>query len=230
MREPPSPADAARRVLRHAPWLDRCGDAVIDQLALACQARQIVTGTVIALRGDSALNLILVEDGAIELGMMNTAGKRHVTSWLGRGQIFGLIPVLDGGSMIHTATAIRPSRILLLPRSALLKALQDHPSLAMQLIHLIAERARAQYEAVAAKSLLSLPAQLARVLRVRVDDHAGHRVIATQSDLADLLGVTRQSLNQELRKMEREGILALGRGHIQVLDKEALIHKAGAGE
>ncbi|WP_296554692.1 Crp/Fnr family transcriptional regulator [Pigmentiphaga sp.] len=222
--------DAAWHVLRTAPWLEGCEDAVVDQLALASRLQKVPAGTVVATRGQTAQHLIVVAEGAIEVGMTNAAGKRHVTSWLGRGQLLGLIPVLENGPMIHTATAVRPSRLLLLTRAALLQALQDHPSLALRLIYLVCRRARTQYEALAAQSLLTLPMRLMRVLLGQLQDHPDGRILVTQADLADVLGVTRQSLNQELRKLEREGLIQLGRGHITVLDRSALVRGAGGVE
>ena len=227
---PPKPHEAAWRVLRHAPWLDGCGDDVVGQLAIASRMQQVSAGTMVATRGGKARHLIVVAEGAIEIGMTNAVGKRHVTSWLGRGQLFGLIPVLEDGPMIHTATAIRPSRLLLLPRADLLRALHDHASLSMRLIYLVCRRARAQYETLAAQSLLTLPVRLARVLLGLLDDHPEGLVTATQTDLADLLGVTRQSLNPQLRKLEREGLLVLGRGQIRILDRTALALQSGTGE
>jgi CRP/FNR family cyclic AMP-dependent transcriptional regulator len=222
--------DAAWHVLRTAPWLEGCDDAVVDQLAAAARLQKVPTGTIVATRGHIAEHLIVVAEGAIEVGMTNAAGKRHVTSWLGRGQLFGLIPVLENGPMIHTATAVRPTRLLRLTRPVLLQALQDHPSLALRLIYLVCRRARAQYEALAAQSLLTLPMRLMRVLLGQIQDHPDGRIQITQADLADVLGVARQSLNLELRKLEREGMLTLGRGHICVLDRAALARGAGGVE
>lgn len=230
MQDQQGPQHAAWHVLRTAPWLDGCDDAVVDQLAAASRLQKYATGAIVAMRGSVAESLIVVAEGAIEVGMTNVAGKRHVTSWLGRGQLFGLIPVLESGAMIHTATAIRPTRLLLLPRAALMQALQDHPSLSLRLIYLVCRRARAQYEMLAAQSLLTLPVRLMRVLKGQLDDHPDGRITATQTDLADVLGVTRQSLNQALRKLEREGLLQLGRGQILVLDRAALERKADGGE
>lgn len=222
--------DAAWHVLRTAPWLEGCEDAVVDQLAAASRLQRVPAGSIVAMRGHPAEHLIVVAEGAIEVGMTNAAGKRHVTSWLGRGQLFGLIPVLENGPMIHTATAVRDTRLLRLTRSALLQALQDHPSLALRLIYLVCRRARTQYEALAAQSLLTLPVRLMRVLSGRLQDVPDGRILAKQADLADVLGVTRQSLNQALRKLEREGLIKLGRGHICVLDRAALARGAAGLE
>lgn len=230
MQDQQGPWRAVWHALRTAPWLDGCDDAVVDQLAAASRLQQYPAGAVVAMRGDVAEHLIVVAEGAIEIGMTNVSGKRHVTSWLGRGQLFGLIPVLENGQMIHTATATRPSRLLLLPRAALMQALLDHPSLSLRLIYLVCQRARGQYELLAAQSLLTLPVRLMRVLKGQVADRPDGRITATQTDLADVLGVTRQCLNQELRKLEREGMLLLGRGQIQVLDRAALDRGAGGGE
>lgn len=230
MGDQSDPLGAAWHVLRTSPWLEGCDDVVVDQLAAAARLQKVPRGAVVAVRGQVAEHLFVVAEGVIELGMVSAAGKRYVAGWLGRGQFFGLIPVLEHGPMIHTATALRPVRLLSLARTALLQALRDHPRLALRLLDLVCRRARVQYEALAGRSLLTLPTRLMRVLVAQLQDYPDGRILVRQADLAAMLGVARQSLNLELRKLAHDGVIALGRGHIRVLDRAVLARDAGSVE
>ena len=52
-------------------------------------------------------------------------------------------------------------------------------------------------------------------------------LVMTQADLADMLGTTRQSLNIELKRLERDGMIGLGRGRIEIRDRARLLELAG---
>lgn len=48
------------------------------------------------------------------------------------------------------------------------------------------------------------------------------RIAVSQDVIADMLGVTRQSANQELKQLERDGLITLGRGAVELLDRDRL--------
>ena len=75
------------------------------------------------------------------------------------------------------------------------------------------------YQALAAQSLMAMPSRLARVLLSQVRGPGPHTLVLTQADLADMLGITRQSLNVELKRLERKGMVGLGRGRIDIQDQ-----------
>jgi CRP/FNR family transcriptional regulator, cyclic AMP receptor protein len=216
-----------RHALAQVPWLAACGDAVVSALAADAGLEQVADGTTVAWRGRETDHLLVVASGALELSMTSPAGKRHVTNRLGPGQVFGLIPVLDEVPWIHDATAKGASEAVRVPRASLLAAMQTYPQLSVQIVHLLCSRARSLYEALASQSLMSLPVRVARVLAGQFHGPDARTLTMPQADLADMLGVTRQSLNVELRHLERAGVLRLGRGRISLLDRPALERLAG---
>jgi len=52
------------------------------------------------------------------------------------------------------------------------------------------------------------------------DESAGLRL--SQEELSQMLGVSRQSVNRQLKEWEAKGILRLDYGRVTLLDKEAL--------
>jgi len=48
----------------------------------------------------------------------------------------------------------------------------------------------------------------------------------SQDKLSAMLSISRQTVNQMLKELEGEGLLALGRGHIEIIDLEKLKLKA----
>lgn len=68
------------------------------------------------------------------MAISSAAGQRHVINRLGPGQVFGLIPVLDGSPWIHDARAHGPTELVRVPRASLMAAMQDHPERATQMV------------------------------------------------------------------------------------------------
>jgi CRP-like cAMP-binding protein len=213
--------------LTKVPWICDCGPEVIARLAADARAESVAEGHAVALRGRPLEHLVVVAAGALELAMTSPEGKRHVTGRFGPGQVFGLIPVLDGLPSVHDATARGSGDLVLLPRDSLLAAMHQFPAFSTQVVRLLCSRARLNYDTLAAQSLMSLPARVARVLAGQLQGRGTSVLMLPQADLADMLGITRQSLNVQLRRMERAGIVALGRSRIEVLDRSALKRMRG---
>jgi CRP-like cAMP-binding protein len=67
---------------------------------------------------------------------------------------------------------------------------------------------------------LHLPARLAKAL-LRLSDSDG-KVAVTQKDLGNIIGMSRESTNRQLRLWEEQGWVRLERGGIVILSAEAL--------
>ncbi len=219
-----------RQALAGVRWIHACGDTVIDRLAAGSRLERVPDGKMVAWRGKYTGHLLVVACGALEVSISSAAGKRHVVSRTGPGKVFGLIPVLDHSPWIHDATAKGPTVLVSIPRDTLLDAMHDHAELSAQVVQLLCARSRKLYETLAAQSLLSLPARVARVVAGLLDEATPAVLAMAQADLADMLGVTRQSLNVELRQMAFAGIIALGRNRIEVLDLAALERLGGMAD
>lgn len=219
-----------RQVLAGVRWMQACGDVVIEQLATGSRLERVPDGKVVAWRGKYTDHLLVVARGALEVSISSAAGKRHVVSRTGPGKVFGLIPVLDQSPWIHDATAKGPTVLVSVQRATLLDTMRTHPELSVQIVQLLCTRSRRLYEALAAQSLLSLPARVARLVAGLLDGVTPAVLAMAQTDLADMLGVTRQSLNVELRQMACAGIIALGRNRIAVLDLAALERLGGMAD
>lgn len=204
--------------LARVPWIAGCGAEVVARLAADAVAQSVADGHAVAIRGRLVEHLVVVNCGTLEVAMTSPEGKRHVTSRAGPGRVFGLIPLLDGLPSIHDATARGQSDLVLLPRDSLLAAMQQFPALTHQVVRLLCSRARWSYDMLAAQALMGLPVRVARLLVSQVQGTGGTTLCVSQADLADMLGTTRQSLNAELQKMQRSGVIVLGRSRIDVLD------------
>lgn len=102
----------------------------------------------------------------------------------------------------------------------------ERPACAIALLETLSLRLRRADEALADLSSRGLPQRLARrLLRLVAEQNADGphpRVTVTQAELGRALGVSRESVNKQLRALEREGLVELGRGGVTLVDAEKL--------
>ena len=219
-----------KKALANVSWLSACGDATLQHLAAHATLEQVADGTTVTWRGRQMTHLLIPAQGVLELSITNSQGKRHVISRQEPGQVFGLIPVLEDSEAIHDAVARGACEIVRVPQAQLWQAMRAHPELNDQIILLLCARARDTYQALAAQTLTALPNRLARVLLSQARGSGPHTLVITQADLADMLGITRQSLNVELKRLERQGVVDIGRGRIDITNQAQLARLAADPE
>jgi len=80
-------------------------------------------------------------------------------------------------------------------------------------------------QSVACNAFHSIPERAARWL-LHAQDRTGDRIELTQQALAGLLGVQRTTVNAVIQSLEQDGVIATGRGVIQVRDRAGLKRSA----
>ena len=186
----------------------------------------------VSREGEAVDELLIIADGTLEGSRLGRDGRRHVIGILGSGQPVNLLPVVDRAPATHDIRTRGAATLVIVPRVAFLDAFDADPALARAVLRLLCERIRTLSAIIAEEALLPLPMRAARALE-RLIGYFGLvepdtpvdvlRLRISQEQFADLLGVTRQSANRELRELERRGIVRLGRERVDVLDRNRLV-------
>lgn len=222
--------------LRSQGWFATCEDSF--QLALLGQARlrHLAAGETLFTRGSEADGLHCVLAGALKISSDNpVSGAQRLWAYLEPYQWFGELSLLDGQPHSLDAIADQDSRILSVPKARLDAWLQAHPRHWRDLSRLACARLRWMQAATEDRDQLSLDEQVARRLVLSASNagqlvwgHWRRRVRLPQEHLASMLGVSRQTINKALRRLERDGLLRLGYAEIEILQLEHLVVRAGA--
>lgn len=72
----------------------------------------------------------------------------------------------------------------------------------------------------------SLDQQLCRWLLLSLDRLHGDELVMTQELIANMLGVRREGVTEGALKLQKAGLIKYARGHITVLDRRGLEHRA----
>ena len=153
---------------------------------------------------------------------------------LGPRAVFGELPMIDGGVRSASAAAVEPTMVLTLKRSALLEALQSSLELADGLLRSMGSMVRRLPDQAADLVFLDLHGRVAKLLLALSEElgtsEPGGRALdlhLTQTDLANMVGGSRQSVNQVLNSFERLGYLDLDGRRILIRRPELLQKRAG---
>lgn len=194
-------------------------------------------GDVVFHEGDAADSVHFVVEGRVVAQRSSEQGDRLAYSVMGPGQAFGeLAMIVRGGRRTATVEAVEPTVTLALRFVDFERLCARHPEVSRLLVRLLAARVNRLSEAL--MEALHTPAEL-RVVRSLVSLCGVYSVGAptrspvavqlNQTALAELAGVTRPTANRVLRRLEADGVVALDRGRVTVLDPTALRHAAGRG-
>ena len=220
-------------VLREHPIFRDLDPAALDQLRRYCKTRSVKRGTTIFSKGDPGNSLFAVASGTLRIGVSSAEGREAVFNLIGPGELCGEIALLDGRQRTADAVAATDCELLVIDRREFIPFLQSQPALAMKFIELLCTRLRWISDHVEQTILPSLPGRLARAL-TRLAARAGPasakgKLVITQLELSQMVGMSRESINKQLRAWASRKWVRLERGGIVMLNKGALDEIAEGG-
>ena len=150
-------------------------------------------------------------------------GHEMIINEMYQGDYFGELSALIKDTYTTTAVAHSDCRLLLMTSQDLLGWLDREPSITRNLLESTALRLQKSTRRESALLFMDANARLATLL-LELDARAEDRgyVTISQDELAQHTGLTRQTVAKILGKWRRAGWLLTGRGHIMLLDHNAL--------
>ena len=203
------------------PLFSGLGADSINKIAALCHTRYAVTGELLFQKGDSGDALFGIRRGQVRIETGSAGGGRLTLNYLGAGDLFGEIAVLDGQPRTADATAAEPSELFVLRRNDFLSYLESEPRVAVKLIALLCQRIRWVSDRIEESVLLPLQVRLARRLRALAADF-GSEVHISQEQLGIYVGASRESVNRQLQQWRQQGILEIRRGRVLLLNANRL--------
>ncbi len=138
--------------------------------------------------------------------------------------------MLDGERRSATVETIEGTEAIAILSADMHRLLREYPDISVKLIAALGQRLRETNERLARQSFQTVQSRVAAVLAQLVDGGSRRRartegdvvITATQAELAQLAGSSRESASRFLAVLERAGIITQGRGRLTVHDPEAL--------
>lgn len=208
------------RALRAVPLLRELGSRHLQAIAEMGQLRRYASDAMIFEEGESGETLHVIIEGVTRVVRISAAGGEVLLGRLGPGEVLGELALIDGGVRSATAITEDPSAHVVIERVPFQQWLQNEPTAAMALLRTLVTRLRETDEALYSVTLRPLIERVATLLMEEGGEDGTIRL--TQHAIAGRLGVTREAVNKNLRRLEASGIIEINRGRCTILDRSAL--------
>lgn len=224
---------AAIEALRGCPLFAPCSDDLLADVARQLRARSYRRNEVIFHQGDPGDALHVIRRGSVKIVLPSPEGEEAIIATLRTGDFFGELALLDSEPRSATATAVEATETLVLPRTVFRELLDTNPELRDALFAALTQLLRRLTHHVEELHFLDLAGRLAARLaflgRQALPDARGTVELDwpyTQSDLAAMIGGTRQSVNRLLSELIDDGLVRLETERLVITDLPALERRA----
>ena len=222
-----------RAAINSGRWFSTLSPSLKHDILRCAYVKRFKDGDLITARGEPPEEWIACARGAVRVSSTSISGKQITLTYVEPGIWFGDVSIFDGDRRTHDAYAHGDTTILAVAKADFKKILVLHTELYEALLRLNARRIRQLYGLVEDLNTLPLRARLAKQLvhlarsygvpslsdgdEIRIGLHLA------QEELAQLLGASRQRVNQELKAMEREDVIRIEPGGLVIRDRAALM-------
>jgi CRP-like cAMP-binding protein len=209
---------------------------LLERIAARCVMQRVPARRQLFRMGDPCAGLWIVVQGRVRIYRANRSGREQVLHDQGPGQALAEVPLFDGGPCPAHARAEEDSVLLFLPRADFEHLYQSEPAIAEAIIRDLGRRLRGAVRLIEKISLRDVPSRVGLTLLEFAAAPVGpnqtpaageHRTLAfelpcTQTELAESLAATRESVARALRTLREEGLIEQQGSRVRLLDPEAL--------
>jgi CRP/FNR family transcriptional regulator len=220
------------RLLARVPLFADLSEHDLNELAQVAVPRSYEAGELVFREGDSGDTCFVVRSGAGRVTRRHSDGRVITLTELRPGAIFGELAMFGGETRSASVEVLEPMRAVAILASDLRRLILRHPDIAVKMLEGLANRLRAANERIARQSFQTVAGRVASALLGQVqglspdgpDGELGRDVLvrATQAEIAQLAGASRESASRFLAKLERAGLITTGRGKVVVHEPDAL--------
>jgi CRP/FNR family transcriptional regulator len=212
-------------LLHQVPAFSALASDDILQVADVIVPRTFGTGEIVFREHDTGNTCYVVRDGHFRAIREHSDGRSITLATFGPGDIFGELAMFDDEPRSATVESLQDSEAAAILGTDMRRLLRAHPDIAVKLLRALSRRLRETNERLARQSfqtvqsrVASVLAELAAAARAEGAGESDVLITATQADLAQLAGSSRESASRFLAVLERAGVITQGRGRLTVHD------------
>jgi CRP-like cAMP-binding protein len=221
---------AERSNIEAGSWFSKLSPPLRQAILSRASVKRMSDGALLSSRGEPGEAWCGVARGALRISSVSLSGKQITLTYVEPGLWFGDIALFDGMPRTHDANAHGATTLLVVRKPDFKQLLAQHVELYEALLRLNCRRLRLMFDVIEDLNTLPLGARLAKQILLLARSYGvpqGEEIriglALAQEDLAQLLGASRQRVNQELKGFEREGALRIEPTRLVVLSKDKLL-------
>ena len=215
--------------LKKVPLFSDLDDEELHKLASIVREQNYKRRTTIVRVDDPGGALYILKSGLVKITIEDQHGDEMILRILYPTDFFGEMSLLDGMPRSATVTAQEPSEVLTISREHFLNIIEQSPKILLKMTAVLSQRLRNTNELIHSLAFFDVYGKVARLLlnlaaeRGRVTEQG--TVIdmrLTQQELAELAGMTRETMARTLREFQQAGCIRVDSGIISILELDML--------
>ncbi len=219
----------ASEALKLVPFFNNLNQEEVANLSKRLVPRRFNAGQIIFHHGDPGGLLYIISRGKVKITHSTPDGQEAMLAIFGTGDFFGELALLDDSPRSATVEALEPTDTMTLHRDEFIRYIHNNPNFSLHVLQTLAQHIRRLNNQLSDIFFLDLPARLARQLLHLADQHGRHtdegiriELSLTQTDLAEMTGATRVSINKALGRFRRANWVKVSGRKFTIIDREAL--------
>jgi CRP/FNR family transcriptional regulator, cyclic AMP receptor protein len=210
-------------LLERVPAFSTLAPDDLREVSRAAVPRSFASGAVVFREGDQGDTCYIVHSGHARAVREHSQGRTITLATFGAGEIFGELAMFDEERRSATIETLEDTDLIAILSSDMRRLLRTHPDIAVKLLAALGRRLRETNDRLTRQSFQTVQSRVASVLADLVASarsegalEADVLITATQTDVAQLAGSSRESASRFLAVLERAGIITQGRGKLTV--------------
>ena len=216
-----------RQIFIQNPLLGKLSEDEIEKLVTYSRVERYPAGERIFEKDSVGSCMMLVLRGSVRTSSISIDGREIVFRMMQPGEVVGEIAALDGGNRSGDAFAMTDCELLVLQRRDFIPLLEKRPDICLMLINILCDRLRKTSEQVEDLLFRHAEARIAKAL-LQLSERFGRpgangrarELHLSQAELGNIIGITRESVNKQLKHWERDGYVHVAKELILVLNRQ----------
>ena len=198
------------------------GEEHLARIAATASDRSLRRGDVLFAEGQEPDQIYIVTSGRIAIANKSIDGRESVVALMEAGDLFGEMPLFDGGGRSAEARALEPSGVIAIPYGPVRALYEEEPAELWSVVKLLAQRLRSMDETLADSVFLDVTGRTAKRLLELAGEEDEFTLPITQEELAGMVGASRERVNKAIASFVKLGWLEQSDHRYVITNREQL--------
>jgi len=206
-------------VLRNVPLFSGLDESELERLSRVAGRRRAGRGEQVVRAGESADAFLVLLTGRAKVTNFDEEGREIILAWLGPGEFFGEMGLIDGSPRSASVVAVENCELLTIGKNEFQRCMQDNFQVALKLMQILVRRLREADRNIESLALLDVYGRVARLLLDLSEEQGGKRMVKqkiSKQDMARMIGASREMVSKVMRDLEVGGYIISEGDHITI--------------
>jgi len=218
------------QALKKVPLFASLSDKEYKILSSVSTVRKFDKAEIIIHKSDIGDTFFSILNGKVKVVLTDEEGKEFIVGILKPLEFFGELSLLDGEPRSASVVALETTDVLVLKRDDFLAQITRNPEMCIKIVGVLGDRLRKANHQIENLVFLDVCGRLSRMLLDMVETQGGSQteqgivieVDFSRTELANIVGTTRETLTRALKTLENMGYIAVRKNKLTIIDEAGL--------